>query len=405
MSRWAEWGLTWRRQPGFVRMLWAFAFCLPMSIAAGQICLVAALILWIASEIRSPRRGRINPFTPLLALFALWAVWVSVHGGRPMASVPKLHRLAWFLLIYLVPSAAARSPDGPWPALRAIASALVAGACVRAVYDTVRFPLALLSVPEGADPMFHLFSQGSMRTPQFFMVAACFAYAARPAAPRPAAGAWARLLWLAAGIVVHFKRGLWMAAAGAGVLMAALARRGRLLLAIALAAAACAALPPVRARWEALRSDQLKPGSRLELWRKAAPPLMRRYPHGMGWGAMRHNDLRHYVRQIEDKLNHLHNNLLQIRVELGRPGSAIWLAWMAQLVLLAALPALRMRAARDPAPAAVTLGLFGAVCGLLLNGVVEYNFGAGAILMLYALLMGMTAAAWTASAPPREKTS
>jgi hypothetical protein len=28
----------------------------------------------------------------------------------------------------------------------------------------------------------------------------------------------------------------------------------------------------------------------------------------------------------------------------------------------------------------------------LLNGLVEYNFGAGAILMLFALLMGMVAA-------------
>ncbi len=404
MSRWTEWVSRWRRQPGFVRALWAFAFALPLSIAAGQICLVTALVLWIATEIRSPRRGRINPFTPLFALFALWAIWVSVHGGRPIASVPKLHRLAWFLLIYLVPAAAARSPDGPWPTLRGIASALMVGACARAAYDVVRIPLALLSVPEGVDPMFHLFSQGSMRTPQFFMAAACFAFAALADAVRNTPAEWSRLLLLAAGIVAHFKRGLWMAAAGAVVLMTALARRGRILLAITLAAAACAALPPVRARWEAMRADQLKPGSRIELWRKAAPHLIRRYPLGMGWGAMRHNDLRRYVRPLEHKLNHLHNNLLQIRVELGRPGSALWLAWMTQLLLLAALAAIRTRAIGGSAPA-ITLGIFGALCGLAINGVVEYNFGAGAILMLYSLLMGMTAAAWTASGAPVEEQS
>ena len=397
-----EWSSAWRRQPGFIRALWAFAFCLPLSIAAGHACLAVALLLWIATEIRSPRRGPINPFTPLLAGFALWAIWISVHGGRPLAAVPKLGRLVWFLLIYLVPAAALRSPDGPWPALRSITTALIAGACARAAYDLVRIPLALLSVPAGQDPLFHLFSQGSMRTPQFFMAAAGFAFAALHAAPRRGP-AWARLLLLAGGIVIHFKRGVWMATAGAVTLMAALSRRGRWLLIILLTVAACAALPPVRARWTALRGDQLKPGSRLELWGKAAPPLMRQYPLGMGWGAMRHLDLRAYVPVIEPKLDHLHNNWLQIRVELGRPGSAIWLAWMIQLVLMAGVAAVRLRAAGGPAPA-VTLGIWGAVAGLLLNGFVEYNFGAGAILMLYALLMGMTAAAWAASRA-KEKTS
>ena len=401
MSGWKEWSSVWRRQPGFIRALWVFAFCLPVSIAAGHICLAATLLLWVATEIRAPLRRPINPFTPLLALFAIWAIWISVHGGRPLDSVPKLSRLIWFLLIYLVPAAVLRSPDGPWPALRSVSTALIAGSCVRAAYDLVRIPLALLSVPHGKDPFFHMFSQGSMRTPQFFMAAACFAVAALHAATRRGP-AWARLALLAGGIVIHFKRGVWMASAGAVTLMAAISRRRRWLLFILLAAAACAALPPVRARWAALRTDQMKPGSRIEMWAKAAPPLMREYPLGMGWGAMHNSDLRPYVPLIEPKLNHLHNNLLQIRVELGRPGSALWLAWMIQLVWMAGLAAARMRSGAGPAPA-LTMGILGAATGLLLNGFVEYNFGAGPILMLYALLMGMTAAAWVASCA-KEKT-
>ena len=44
--------------------------------------------------------------------------------------------------------------------------------------------------------------------------------------------------------------------------------------------------------------------------------------------------------------------------------------------------------------AGIALGSLAAFCGVMLNGVVEYNFGDSEILMLLCALMGISSAIW-----------
>lgn len=373
----------------------ATAFVLPFSIALAQMAAGAAIVAWIVAEILDRRTGeRMNPFTIPLAAFSLVAIWAAVYGGRMDAAFPKLHRLLWFLLIFVMPAAARRARGGSAAGACHLLYALLAGASVQALIDLVRIPASLLRIPSGANPVFWLFSQGSMRTPQFYLVTLCFLLAAggvaRWAVSRPRLW-WGLLALQGAGLLLHFKRGSWMAFGGAVLIFTVQSRRWRWLAFLALVSAAALLVPPVRARVASLRDDQYKPGSRVEMWEKAAPKLLQKYPRGMGWGAMTNGDLqKHIPSVIEPKLNHLHSNVYQIAVELGRAGIAVWLAWMALFLGVAGSAAARLR--KTEPGGWVACGVFSAACGLLLNGIVEYNFGAAPILMLFALLMGISVA-------------
>lgn len=385
-------------------LLLAVPFTLPWSIALAQIAAAAALLAWAADAIRRRDRGVLrNPMLPPLLLFAAVAIVASAQGWRPEVSFPKMHRVLWFLLAFAIPSVRPRPGEGPLAFPAQIVAALVAGTTLRSLYDLVAIPLAMRHVPSGWPPAFWLFSQGDMRTPQFYMAALCFLMAGvRPV--WTAGRRWSKhaaMVLNAAGLVIHFKRGVWGAFAGAAALLAVAGRRWRALLALAVVGVALLALPPARERMCAACADFLRQGCRWELWTKAAPELIRKYPLGMGLAAMKNRDLRRHVRAIEPKLNHLHNNALQVAVELGWAGLAVWLAWMAGTLRLLARAHARF-AARDPrGPGArLALGTFAAFCGLLINGLVEYNFGTGLILMLYAVLMGLAVALDRASLAP-----
>lgn len=373
--------------------LLAVPFSLPFSIALAQVATGAALLAWAVDAIR--RRDRTaarNPMLVPLLLFIAVAVYASARGWRPEISFPKMHRFLWFLLAFAIPAVRPRPGDGPFAFPLALAGALVAGTTLRSLYDLVAIPLALRHVPAGVAPSFWLYSQGDMRTPQFYMAALCFLMAGvRPA--WTAGRRWTKTLATllnAGGLVIHFKRGVWGAFAGAATILVAAGRRWRALAALAAVAAVLICLPPARERMATLLVDFAKQGSRMELWTKAAPRLIAKNPQGMGLAAMKNRDLYRYVRVIEPKLNHLHSNALQITVELGWAGLAVWLAWMTVVLRLLAR-AHRRLAARDPGGpgARLALGAFAAFCGLLINGLVEYNFGTGLILILFAVLMGI----------------
>lgn len=385
-------------------LLLVVPFALPFSIALAQIAAGAGLLAWAVEAFRRRDRDALrNPMLLPLLLFAAVAVFASARGWRPDVSFPKMHRLLWFLLAFAIPCVRPRPGEGPLAFPAQIVAALIAGTTLRSLYDLVAIPLAMRHVPAGWPPAFWLFSQGDMRTPQFYMAALCFLMAGvRPV--WTAGRRWSKHLAMAlnaAGLVIHFKRGVWGAFAGAALLLAVAGRLWRAVLALAVVAAVLAALPPARERISAACTDFLHQGCRWELWTQAAPTMIRKSPMGMGFAAMKNRDLYRYVRPIDLKLNHLHNNALQVTAELGWAGLAVWLAWMAGTLRLLARAHARF-AARDPrGPGArLVLGTFAAFCGLLINGLVEYNFGTGLILMLYAILMGLAVALDRASAAP-----
>jgi O-antigen ligase len=199
------------------------------------------------------------------------------------------------------------------------------------------------------------------------------------------------LLWMAAGwsvlgLLAHQKRGMWFAAVLALGAWALWSRRWKLIAVLGAAAALALCLPFVQKRLSDLPDHlQTSHGSRMVLWREVAPRLIRAHPFGMGYNGTTYADFREVLPpslHLEPGLRHLHNNFLQILVELGWHGLLWWSVWMGAVLWMA----LRRRDAEEAAlQGAVGFAFF----GLLLNGLVEYNFGTSEVLKLYLILFGL----------------
>ena len=104
-----------------------------------------------------------------------------------------------------------------------------------------------------------LYFTGNMRDPQMYMVAICFLSAAVGSVPA-GRGQWALRAALAlttTGLVLHFKRGVWLASALAVTIMAVVGRKKVLAGALLVALAAVLCLPQVRDRLAPALADLL----------------------------------------------------------------------------------------------------------------------------------------------------
>ncbi|MFH1026965.1 MAG: O-antigen ligase family protein, partial [Pseudomonadota bacterium] len=263
------------------------------------------------------------------------------------------------------------------------------GTTALGLFDVVR---VIVQVRRGVE----LYDTGNMRDPQMYMVSLCFLIALliqqmgkrvnRLAAPA--------LLVNLIGIVLHFKRGVWFAFALAAGVMGLLTRRLWIVVLIVLCAVSLLIIPQTRERLHMLKKEwSIGQEGRYALWTQVAPSLLREYPQGMGFGAVKHEDFLKYTRYVQPKLNHLHNNVLQVAVELGWAGLAVWMFWMSVALWMLYSAYDRARVGHD-LMAWVALGAFGAFCGLMFDGMVEYNFGDSEILMLICYLMGLTSILW-----------
>jgi O-antigen ligase len=156
-----------------------------------------------------------------------------------------------------------------------------------------------------------------------------------------------------------------------------------------LVAIGAAFLPPVQTRLRLIQEEfQIRTGGRYALWSTVAPALLREYPLGMGWRSVTHEDLLKHGVPVQKKLNHLHNNVLQVRLETGWLGLAAWLAWMGAVFVWLARGYRRACAEHSPW-AGPALGVLTGFTALHFNGLVENNFGDGEVFMLMNLLMGI----------------
>jgi O-antigen ligase len=371
---------------------------LPISIAMAQPLALAAVVIWL---VRFVLRGKSlawrSPFLLPIVLFSLW-VLVSSFGWsvRPEASLSKLHRLALlFMPLAMVDGLAGRAAS-PRAAAWLAGLAFIAGAAALGAYDLVRVPLQVL---QGA----RLFDTGNMRDPQLHMTAACLALGATIVYGGPAISRFLTpaLLLTLGGVVLHFKRGVWLACLLSVLFIVLLARRRMPVIWVALVVAGLLAVPQVRHRMEAIRQEtMLRQGGRKVLWTTVAPQLLRQYPQGMGYLAVRNTDLAEHARYVQPKLNHLHNNLLQVALELGWIGLALWLAWMARIVRVHG-QLYRPALAGDADRLGLVVGCFGAFTGLMLNGLVEYNFGDSEIMMTLCVIMGIAGLLYEDRRPQR----
>jgi O-antigen ligase len=203
---------------------------------------------------------------------------------------------------------------------------------------------------------------------------------------------WALLLLLqTAALILNFKRGSWLCAAALVAVFMASETKWRYLLVLAAVAVAALAVPPVRARLVSLREEVDRPGGRVTMWTKIAPALIRQHPWGIGWRSLTNERMRSIAPEVEADRNHLHSNPVQVLVETGWLGLAVYVLWMASAVADAAACVRRGRG-RPRAEAVLGRVLLLMLAGLLLNGLVEYNLADGEIVLLYSLVMGAAAA-------------
>lgn len=386
------------------------AALLPISIAAGQVwaylLAVLALGAWVVG--RMPGLWRM-PLARAMGLFVLAALFSAMVGVRPEVAFSKMDRLLLLLVPLLLPLIGLTLDDADASRLwRRLLLAFLIGCTVKAGYDCVRIPVQYLlaqrayaSAQAAGTLAFDalppsLFDLGNMRDPQFYAVAICIAAALwltrAPGFRRPLL--LLSLLITGAAMVLHFKRGAWIALVIALVVMGLMSRQRRLLIVLLFVACFAALLPQVRARVGELREEiQLRSGGRFSLWTRVMPALYTEYPLGMGWRSVQHSDLTLYRAPVQKKLNHLHNNALQVRLETGWQGLAAWLLWMGSAFVLL-FRSWRCASRNESAWRGPALGLFSAFLALHLNGLVEYNFGDGEIFMLLNLILALGSAGW-----------
>jgi hypothetical protein len=376
-------------------------------------------------------RRRSIPFdrvAMLASAFVLSAVLSTLWGIDPARGARALHKLLPWLFIPLF-AAVLNTPERLrltlaayalgqgvlalrtfWTAGQAASSALRDGATFHpeawrvVVFHGYLPPEAFIS---------HLVASGDMQNAQRFMVGVLVTTGLLAGARRGRDRAlWIGLLVLqGAALLLTFKRGAFLAgliglALYAGIRSGAFGTVGRalrawpkrnwaVLLAVLLAGGGLFAVSPAapvaarRARHAVVR-EALR-GRRLCMWIVAAPKLVQRHPWGMGFKVMRSEHMRAAAPRVEPHHDHLHSNPLQLLVATGWIGLALYLLWMARALADAAVYTRRARR-RAPAERPLAAALCAALCALMLHGFVEYQFGAGQIVLLYVLLMAANAA-------------
>lgn len=368
-------------------ILWAFAFTLPISHGLSEIFLFTAIFFSVMQAFRGGHQfDWRTKITVPVALYAMAALAGIIFSSRFGVSIGKVHRLFFLLLIFMIPGTfAARSIND----LFGLIFSYVAGASTNAVYDIIR--ISNHSIKGG-----NIYDAGSMITPQFYMVALFMLVAfAKIHSSKgrnvkgPFALCIALLLLNLTGLIMHFKRGVWLATAIAGGGLLIVRRRMMYVALLLLCGLALLLFPQIRSRLGQLPEEfSLSQGGRWTLWTQVAPAIIAENPTGIGWHAMKHEDLAARADYVQPDLDHLHNNILQVTAELGIIGGLVWVVWMIwTLGYMVVVCRRRKSSGRDSADMAqvVTMGFV----ALLLDGMVENNFDSGGIMLLYCFLIGI----------------
>ena len=450
----------------------AFAFLSAVSLPLARTAMVLSLVFTLASpgrrrsvRITSPTLGWLVYLALAAAVTAaMWALDPEPGLLEPARGFRKLDKLLWYAAI---PLAVAQVDSRP--RLVATLRALVWGGALAAAGVILLNPILAwiqLSLPSDVDlaagtaapaaEWLHraakalgklddlrrwvlscgqpqtfqgaLIKVGTMQTAQRLMVAVPAALcllleAFREPSRGRRLGAALLLLLCAAGLVLTYKRGPFLACAAVSfaILLSRLSVWRAILVAALLAAAfggVAAAVPPVRERFAQLPEElAVRKGGRTAMWKVIVPELHREHPWGVGFRALtwkkihygmpdldaaRDRRVRQVNRRIELNQNHMHSVPMQSFVDFGYAGLLAWLFWM----MLGFRATSRLaRLSRRPAPGsslpetacfAAPLAMFAA---LFLYGLVEYNLADSEVVLLYALAMGLTGPSLLHAAP------
>lgn len=372
------------------------ATCVPFSIFLAELMLSLTFFLFCLHLVTSRRTLSMPPLFWMSLAFILWATATALLAPEHPRLWRSIFKNRYWLMTLPVVASLLRDPKQQGSLLAAFSI----GGGIRALRILLENPVSVFCRPVRgipADWFPRLMDLGSMTSGQSLMVGLLAALACLHVARvrgRRTAGWWCMLVVLTAGMLLNLKRGSWLCTLLMVTVFLAWRKSWRGLALLALAAVVFLTLPPVqeRLRMLCLESDP-RAGGRLSMWTQVAPTLIREHPLGVGYGALTNEQIRRAAspsasRNIEDKQIHLHSNPIQVLVETGWPGLVLYLIWMTW-ALYAGIRAVRRGS--TPSERIYAAGLLVILLGLLLNGLVEYNFGDSELMILYGLTMGATA--------------
>ena len=369
-------------------LLLGFAFFLPISLSVAQPFAYLAVPVWVVLVAKGAEKPLRNPlFWPML-IFVVLLLLGSLFGPRPMFSIMRSRRILLMSLVFMMGAVFQLQSSDARRSLWTPLLLFMFGSTLLGLSEWVRIPLQLRAGQA-------LYDLGNMRDPQLYLVSTFVLLALWFYRPVRVPAVWLAVLTLinVAGMVLHFKRGVWISFALTAVLAAAMTRRYHMLLVLLLGMLALCFVPQAQDRLQLLRQElEEGTGGRRVLWTRVAPNLIKDNPMGAGFRGLDHAD---FVESspiyLQPGLNHLHNNLLQVAVDAGWLGAAVWTYWMG-LTLFIMIRLVRSRHAADPRHKALALACTASFVALMLNGMVEYNFGNSVVFMVMMLLMGTAVA-------------
>ena len=192
-------------------------------------------------------------------------------------------------------------------------------------------------------------------------------------------------------MVANFKRGSWISLLLVVAVFLALRVNWRTLLLLGAVVAALFFVPAVQQRVGTLRDEfDAKRGGRVLMWREIAPALIKAHPWGIGYRSLTNDMMREIAPGVEPDRDHLHSNVLQVLVATGWLGLLLYLAWMVR-ALWDGWGFFARSTERPEGERTWALSLALMLVALLVNGVVEYNFGDSELLVMYSSLLGIMA--------------
>jgi hypothetical protein len=347
-------------------------------------------VLFLAGLFRRQIAWRSPAGGGLAVAFVVFAVILSAIHGEAAGLWTRVGRLFWFILIPITATLTAAPNRG-----RKVIAAFLAGCAVLGIKDLIAYPILAWRKPL-PDFLTALIDKGSMTDGQMLMLGVVgsvlmLLMSIKERRPLPWWG-WVILLAQLAGLLINFKRGSWFCAIILIGIVVLLQLRWRAWLIMTAFLVVFFTLPPVQTRMLQLnREFNVEGGGRLTMWFKIAPALIRENPAGLGFGCLTNEKMQQVFRRVEPNRNHLHANWAQVLVEMGWAGLGLYLVWMVKMVLnnLAWIRRSKMATVEERGVAWVALLL---LIGLLLNGLVEYNFGDTEIMFIYAIIIGLSGA-------------
>ncbi|MBI3330346.1 MAG: O-antigen ligase family protein [Nitrospinae bacterium] len=199
------------------------------------------------------------------------------------------------------------------------------------------------------------------------------------------------LLLLTAALLMTHTRGAWLGLA-AGVSLIVWLRKKRWLLTLPLAALAIFLLVPhaVQARIGSVFDPQdVTARERLYMWGSGLM-IIRDHPWtGVGMEGLKrvYRDYKHPM-AYQERTSHLHNNVLQVAVERGLIGLAVWL-WLWAAYVRHAWRIYGSLGPQEGGSRALVVGSLAGVTGFHVTGFFEYTFGDSEVIMLVYFLMAL----------------